>query len=496
MSNYSTLVEHFSRLHHLQHFEAILSWDAATMMPNQSHQARADAMATLSLLMHESLNSPLLAECFLTLDETALTDNEKSSVREMRRVWQEASCLPADLVKQQSLAAAKCEHGWREQRAKNNWAGFSENLKEVVRLARQEADYRAKATGLGRYDALLDKFEPGMTSKKLDAIFSDLKTWLPQLIQQVIVSQNKQSIKTPLGPFLESAQKSVGEQIMTMLGFDFERGRLDVSAHPFCGGVPEDVRLTTRYSEEDFTQSLMGVVHETGHAKYEQGLPESLRHLPVGKARSTAIHESQSLFMEMQIGRSSEFLESIHRILIAELGDQDALSLDNLQKLYRQVEPSFIRVDADEVTYPAHVMLRYEIEKDLIEAKIEVDDIPFLWQEKMKAYLGVDTEGNFTNGCMQDIHWSIGAFGYFPTYTLGAMYAAQFMATMKKALPNINERIAKGDLTDIQAWLSQHIWEKGCLDTTDDLVFNATGETLNTSYFKEHLFKRYMPTDI
>ncbi|WP_191600275.1 carboxypeptidase M32 [Marinomonas algicola] len=495
MSSYSILEEHFSRLHHLQHVEAMLSWDAATMMPAKSHQARADAMATLSLLIHESLNSTTLKESFEQLDEASLTDEEKKSVREMRRTWRLATCLPADLVKQQSLAAAKCEHGWREQRPDNNWGGFVSNFRDVVRLAREEATYRSKVTGLSLYDALLDKFEPGMTSEKLDVIFGELKSWLPNLIRQITERQKGEAVQLPKGPFSIDTQKQVGEKIMTLFGFDFDRGRLDVSVHPFCGGVPEDVRLTTRYNEDDFTQSLMGVVHETGHAKYEQGLPESLRHLPVGKARSTAIHESQSLFMEMQIGRSSAFLESIHAILIDEFGDQDALSLENLKTLYLKVKPDFIRVDADEVTYPAHVMLRYEIEKDLVEGKIEVEDIPMLWKKKMQMYLGVDTADNVKNGCMQDIHWSIGAFGYFPTYTLGAMYAAQFMAAMKKTLPNVEERIAKGDLTDLQAWLSQHVWTKGCLDTTEELVFNATGETLNTEYFKMHLVNRYLSTE-
>ncbi len=493
MSDYNTLVDHFTRLHHLNHFGAILGWDAATMMPNQSHQARADAMATLSLLVHESLNSPVLKECFDSLDESILSIEEQSSVREMRRVWSQATCLPADLVKQQSLAAASCEHGWREQRPKNDWEGFAKNLKPVVELARKEAEHRSKATGLGLYDALLNKFEPGMTAEKLDVIFGQLKTWLPDLIRQVSSHSKAHPADIPHGPFSIGAQKRVGEKIMALLGFDFERGRLDVSAHPFCGGVPEDVRLTTRYSEDDFTQSLMGVVHETGHAKYEQSLPAATRHLPVGEARSTAIHESQSLFMEMQIGRSSAFLESIHSILVDEFGQQEALSLANLQKLYRKVEPSFIRVDADEVTYPAHVILRYEIEKDLIEGLIEVDDIPSLWQEKMQAYLGVETQGNFKDGCMQDIHWADGAFGYFPTYTLGAMYAAQLMNSVKQNIDNVDEQIAQGDLQAIQTWLNEHVWSKGSQYTTEELILKATGEALNTDYFKTHLYTRYLP---
>ncbi|SKA64974.1 Carboxypeptidase Taq (M32) metallopeptidase [Enterovibrio nigricans DSM 22720] len=237
----------------------------------------------------------------------------------------------------------------------------------------------------------------------------------------------------------------------------------------------------------------MGVIHETGHARYEQGLPKHLAGHPASEARSMGIHESQSLFFEMQIARSPEFVAHIAK-MAAETFDREtdpAFSLYNMNTLYKRVQPGFIRVDADEVTYPAHIILRYEIERGLIEGSIEVEDIPALWNQKMQEFLGIDTEGNFTNGCMQDIHWTDGSFGYFPSYTLGAMYAAQFMAAMRKDV-DVDTCIRNLDMKPISAWLEAKVWSKGSTLTTEEMILEATGESLNPEYFKQHLIERYL----
>ncbi|NQY93345.1 MAG: carboxypeptidase M32, partial [Campylobacteraceae bacterium] len=312
------------------------------------------------------------------------------------------------------------------------------------------------------------------------------------LINDVVEKQKSESFIKPRAPFLIEKQKELGLKVMKHLGFDFTRGRIDISSHPFCGGVPEDVRITTRYDENDFIQSLMGTVHETGHARYEQNLPLSYISLPVGNARSMGIHESQSLFFEMQMGRGRPFLESIHSYIIESFGNSDAFSIDNLCKIYAHVKPDYIRVDADEVTYPAHVMLRYEIEKALINGELEPKDIPEVWDEKMQSYLGINTKGNYKNGVMQDVHWTEGLIGYFPSYTLGAMYAAQQFNTVKQKFPDVNERIAKGDFSQVFGWLKENIWQEASFHSTNDLIKNATGESLNPKYFKEHLINRYL----
>jgi carboxypeptidase Taq len=324
-------------------------------------------------------------------------------------------------------------------------------------------------------------------------LFSDVKSWLPEMIDQAIEKQSAEKFIEPQGRFPSETQKALGLDVMKLLQFDFEHGRLDESVHPFCGGVPSDVRITTRYDEQEFVQSLMGIVHETGHARYEQGLPKSLAGLPSGEARSMGIHESQSLFFEMQVGRHDAFIAHLARLAGQHFTGHDAnlFSQDNFQKLYTRVKKDFIRVDADELTYPAHVILRYEIERDLINGQIKHTDIPELWDLKMQSYLGLSTKDNYKNGCMQDIHWTDGAFGYFPSYTLGAMYAAQFMASMKQSV-DVDSAIQSGDLTPIFTWLSDNIWSKGSLLTTDELVKQATGETLNATYFKQHLKTRYL----
>ncbi|WP_112169565.1 carboxypeptidase M32, partial [Rahnella inusitata] len=390
-----------------------------------------------------------------------LNDVEQANLREMRRHYQQAALLPESLVQAKSLAGARCEQAWRIQRKSNDWEGFAENLKDVVKLSREEAQFRADAAGISRYDALLDLYEPGMTSQKLDTLFGDLKTWLPDLLQTVVEKQKTESRIAPQGPFDIEKQRQLGLKVMGRLGFNFDAGRLDVSAHPFCGGVPQDVRITTRYNEEEFLSAMMGVIHETGHARYEQNLPKEWLGQPVSNARSMGVHESQSLLFEMQLGCSEPFLKSVYPLVIEQFGQRPGLDESNFMKLNQRVQPGFIRVDADELSYPAHVILRYEIEKALMEGEIEVDDIPGLWNSKMKEYLGIDTVGNYRDGCMQDIHWTDGGFGYFPTYTLGAMYAAQLFQCANKAIPTLQDDIARGDLTALFQWLQQNIWQHG-----------------------------------
>jgi len=279
---------------------------------------------------------------------------------------------------------------------------------------------------------------------------------------------------------------------MRLLDFDFEGGRLDASTHPFSGGVPEDVRLTTRYREDGFLQSLMGTIHETGHGRYEQNRPRGWLGQPVSNARSMAIHESQSLAFEMQLGCSRGFAQLLAPLAIRHFGAQPAFEPDNLYRLLTRVNPGFIRVDADEVTYPAHILLRYQVERALIEGEIEPEDIPSLWDAGMQSLLGVDTRGNFRNGPLQDVHWPEGLFGYFPCYTLGAMYAAQWFATIRRAHPDLDGRIAAGDLSPVFDWLREQVWLQASRWPTGELAQRASGEALNPLHFRRHLEARYL----
>ncbi|YCH28834.1 carboxypeptidase M32 [Erwinia sp. D4-22] len=494
-SAYQQLTQTFQRLSRFGHLSAIAGWDMQTMMPPAGSQARGEALAELSVLQHQLLTDSRVKTWLEAAQQESLNDVEQANLLEMRRAWQQAALLPAALVEAKSLAGSRCEHAWRQQRPANDWQGFAANLKEVVRLSREEAEIRAQAAGCSRYDALLDLYEPGMTSARLDATFGDLIQWLPDLLTRVVEKQAAEPVDTPVGPFPIEAQRQLGLALMKLLGFDFNAGRLDVSAHPFCGGVPDDVRITTRYNQNEFVSAMMGVIHETGHARYEQNLPKTWRGQPVALARSTAVHESQSLFFEMQLARSAPFLQHILPQVIAQMGDQPALTPANFVRLNQRVKRGFIRVDADEVSYPLHVILRYEIERALIGGDIEVEDIPALWDEKMQRYLGLDTQGNYRDGCMQDIHWTDGAFGYFPTYTLGAMYAAQLFQALKRALPQLETQIAGGELEPIFNWLSQNIWQHGSRFPTAQLITQASGEDLNPLHFRRHLEQRYLASE-
>lgn len=492
--SYQQLQQHFLKISRLQHLQAICSWDQAAMMPDGGNGARSEAMAELSVLVHQQTTAAHLAEWIIAAEQENLSAGERSSFTAIKRRWKQATQLPEDLVQAQSLASSACEHAWREQRKNNDWNNFKPNLAKVIELVREEARIRAADSGLRPYDAMLDLYEPGMTSAKLDVLFADVKTWLPEYIQRADDIQQEKKIIVPAGPFALAQQKELGLAAMKLLGFDFTHGRLDVSTHPFCGGVPTDVRITTRYDESDFMKALLGVIHETGHARYEQNLPTTWAGLPVGEARSMGVHESQSLFFEMQLARSREFTQLLAPLArtILQREQDPAFGNDNLYAFNTRMKRGYIRVDADELTYPAHVILRYEIERALVEGDIDVDDIPALWNEKMQAWLGLSTAGNYRDGCMQDIHWPGGAFGYFPSYTLGAMYAAQEFAAASRSIPQLHEKIARGELADLFGWLQENIWSKGSLLSTDELMTAATGEPLNARFFKAHLQRRYL----
>ncbi len=490
MDTYQQLVQHWQKIANFQHLSSIVGWDQAAVMPSGGAKARSKAMADLSVHIHSLMTQPQLSDWFSAAGEQNLNTTEQANLREMRRQWQQSNVLPEKLVQAKSLAGSHCEHAWRQQRTDNDWQGFAANWREVVALSQEEAQIRAAATGVSPYDAMLDLYEPGTKTASLNTVFSQVKSWLPTLIDQVVEKQAAQPVIIPDGKFPPAEQKALGLKIMQLLGFDFNHGRLDESVHPFCGGVASDVRITTHYSEDECVQSLMGIIHETGHARYEQGLPKSLADQAAGQPRSMGIHESQSLFFEMQLGHSDAFIRQLAK-LAGEHFTGPAFTPDNMATLYNRVNKDYIRIYADEVTYPAHVILRYEIERDLINGAISYQDVPELWDQKMTQYLGLSTKDNYRNGCLQDIHWTDGSFGYFPSYTLGAMYAAQFMAAMTKTV-DVERSIQSGDLTPIFQWLESNIWSKGSLLTTDELVKQATGETLNPAHFQTHLENRYL----
>ena len=490
--SYDTLTQTFSRLYRLQHLQSIASWDQAANMPPRGNEARAAAMAEMGALLHRMRTEPQLAQQLERAESEPLSEPQRANLREMRREWRQSNALPESLVQRSYMATARCEHAWRTQRPANDWKGFLGNFREVLAIEREAAEALSQQAGLARYDALMDRFEPGMTSKTVDAVFGDLRSWLPGLIRRVIDKPARETLLQPKGPFSIQAQRELCERVIRLLGFDFEAGRLDVSTHPFCGGVPEDVRMTTRFREDEFLGSLMGTIHETGHGRYEQNRPRELLGQPVSESRSMAIHESQSLSFEMQLGGHPGFVAQLAPLVAQAFGIQPAFEPQNLHRLITRVNPGLIRVEADEVTYAAHIILRYEIERPLIEGEIEADDIPALWDAKVAELLQLDTRGNFKDGPLQDVHWPSGMFGYFPCYSLGAMYAAQWFAAMRRATPDLDAHIARGDFTPMFDWLRANVWTQASLWTTDELVRRASGEALNPAHLRAHLETRYL----
>ncbi|MFV7769160.1 carboxypeptidase M32 [Shewanella marisflavi] len=487
--HYNALCAAFKQIHHFEHLRALGDWDQATMMPSGGSQARGDAMAELALHIHGLKTAPDLVDRLAAAGEEALSSEQVANLREMRYQTLQATALPGELVQQKTALTYACEHAWRQQRKDNDWQGFKPNLEQVIALVREEAQILGEAQQLSPYDALLNKFEPGTRTESLNQVFGEIRTWLPDMIKQVQAKQQSWP-SAPVPHTSAAAQQALNLDVMTLLGFDFNQGRLDTSSHPFSGGVPGDVRITTRYDETDFITSLYSTIHEVGHARYEQGLPPKWRTQPVGLARSMAIHESQSLFFEMQLARSPAMIALLTEKINQHLGT--TLTNQSLTHLVQRVTPGQIRVDADEVTYPCHIMLRFEVEKGLVDNSLQVADLPEFWDNQMQSLLGLSTKGDYRNGCMQDIHWPVGELGYFPSYSLGAMYAAQFKASMVKTLGDIDSLIQAGEMGQIMAWLEQHIWSQGSKLTTDDLVTQVTGKVLNPVHFKHHLEQRYL----
>ena len=492
---YRALHEQFAKIGDLRHAQAMLSWDEAVMMPPGGGPSRADSLSTLAGVVHTLVADARIGEwADVAAEEPDLSDWERANVREIRRLWCRARALPEALVVEFSRETALCEQAWRTRRPENNWADMVVPLGRVVELNRRRAEHLGAVLEMDPYDALMDGFEPGMRRSVVDPIFDELKRALPGLIDAALAAQ-RTPLPTP-GPFSDARQAALAHNLMRRLGFDFERGRLDTSHHPFCGGDPDDTRITTRYNPDAFLESMFAVLHETGHAMYEQGLPADWRRQPVGDSGGMALHESQSLLMEMQVCRSLEFLCFAAPIVRESLGcadDDPAWSADNLYRAATRVARSFIRVDADEITYPLHVILRYELERELIDGSMRVTDIPDAWDAKMTEYLGLSTAGNYRDGCMQDVHWFSGLIGYFPTYTLGALTAAQLFEAARAA--GVADRIREGEFVPLVDWLRSHVHTQASATTTMRILEEATGAPLRTNAFLDHVARRYASGD-
>lgn len=495
--SYTNLTEHFRRISQFDELGAIVHWDQAVNMPPAAGARRAEAVAALARLQHDLVADPRLDDWLAAArKDEALSPWERANLEEMARLHVRATALPAALVESTTSACQLSEQAWRRYRAENDFDTYAPYLEQVVHGQREVAAALSDKLGLSPYDSLMDAYEPKMASAMIDEAFAPLREFLPTFIDEALEKQAAKEFIEPKGPFPIDRQRDLARRMMAAVGLDMGRARLDESHHPFCGGVPSDVRITNRYREDEFLSGLMGVLHEAGHGKYEQGLPQDYVDQPVGKARGMVVHESQSLLQEMQVSRGkafTTFLATRIRDTFPEHVDRqpEAYSVENLHRLQTRVRRGFIRVDADEVTYPAHIMVRYDLERDLIAGRLQVRELPEAWNERMTTYLGLRTLGNDKNGCLQDVHWPAGAFGYFPLYTLGAMVAAQLFSAARARLPDLDDDLERGDLGPLDAWLRTNVWSRGSSLSVTEMLVEATGQPLDPHVFIDHLKTRY-----
>ena len=491
MSDYDNFIGRVKELNLIGSLTGLMGWDQETMMPPKGGKLRSEMMAFLSKQSHSRITDPEMGKLLDSLGSQNLTEEQAANVREIRRAYDKATKLPGELVEEKARHKSQALQVWQEARAENDFEKFKPYLEKTVELTCKTAEYYGYDENI--YDALLDIYEPGMTVAQLDPLFAGLREAIVPLVKAVGESPNQPDTSfLDIGKFTEEKQREFSLKVAESIGFDFDAGRMDTSTHPFCSGAgPNDVRFTTRYDEEFPFGCLYGVMHETGHGTYEQGLLHEHEGTPMGQAVSLGVHESQSRMWENMVGRSREFwhyyIEEFKSCFNHLPSD---LSVDTVHRAVNTVQPSLIRVESDEATYNLHIMVRYEIEKQLVNGNIKVGDLPEFWNSKMEEYLGV-TPPNDTKGVLQDIHWSMGAIGYFPTYTLGNLYAAQLLDAMQEEIGEVVRVVESGDWSPILVWLRNKIHLRGSAILPAELITEATGSPPLASSFLNQIEEKY-----
>lgn len=461
------------------------------MMPIAGGDLRSAQLGLMRALAHDAITAPDTEDLLASAESESPPDEwERSNLAAMRRAWVHAAAVPGDLVEAHARATSRCELSWRAARRDDDFISLLPHLTEVILLTRRVGEAKAAKLGVSPYDALADEYEPGMRAASLTPLFARITSELPPIVDAILEAQARAPALPPLeGPFPVERQAALGRELAARMGFDFARGRLDVSAHPFCGGAAEDVRMTTRYDERDFLSSAFAVIHETGHALYELGLPRAWTRQPVGHVPGMGLHESQSLLMEMQAARTPELLGWLAELSTQHLGRP--ISRDVLVRHALHVKRSFIRVDADEATYPLHVAVRFDLERALLSSDLAVADLPLAFRDAMERVVGVRPSTD-RDGCLQDVHWPTGTFGYFPTYTIGAIAASQLFAEASARDSTLRSALARGDFGPLRAFAAKHVHAHGARFTTDEILERATRQRLNVESLLRHLRQRYL----
>lgn len=488
---YIQLVKILREVKTLSHVSALLSWDQEVMMPPQGADTRAEQLALLSRIAHDKFTSPEAAAAFGALEDTSgLSHPEQACVREARRSWERETRLSSEFVEELARTQSLSQTAWITARKNSDFAAFAPWLEKLLRLKREAAQLIApKVHPTELYDVMLDEYEPGARATELVPLFAQLEKALTPLVHAIA---SKPPTPRLQGEFPIEIQNRFGRKLAQAMGFSFDAGRMDVSTHPFCTSFgPRDVRITTRYDSRDFTGAIFGTLHETGHALYEQALPIEHLGTPLADAASMAIHESQSRLWENLVGRSRGFWQHFYPDFQHEIGPAlQGVSLDTFYRGINRVEPTLIRTESDEVTYNLHIALRFDLERRLIAGDLSVSDLPAAWNSGMERLLGITPPDN-ARGVLQDVHWSMGAFGYFPTYTLGNLYSAQFLEAAHRALPELAAQISRGELQPLREWLRDQIHQYGMEFRPGELCSRVTGAPLSPQPFLNYLRTKF-----
>jgi carboxypeptidase Taq len=485
------LIKQIQNISNLNYISALLEWDQETQMPTSGSERRSEQMALLAGIQSDYATNPLFQESLINIDLNSCTDDEKviftDAIQEAKKSKLLSKSLKEEIAKHQSLG----QHAWATAREKNDFESFKPYLEKLLNLKKEYAkSLKSLYPDKNDYEILLDEYEPGLRVSIIDDLFSQLKPQLIDLIKRIELKQDK-GIRFP-NSFPLDLQEEFAMSVIEDIGFDFDRARVDLSAHPFCTNFSSnDVRITTNYDESDFTKSFFSLLHETGHALYELGMNDDFHGTALAMPISLGIHESQSRFWENNIGRSrgfwTHYLPQLKSLFKKEFKN---IKFEDFLKKINSVAANSIRIDADEVTYNFHIFIRYEIERDLFADKITVNDIPLVWKQKYKEYLNLDINSD-SEGCLQDVHWSLGLFGYFPTYTLGNIYAAQIYQYLKQEKPHLKTDISKGNFTELRSWLNEQIHKQGKRYSANDLIKKITGNELDSNYFIQYLEEKF-----
>ena len=487
---YQAFHDYLKQVKHVEHVAGIANWDQEVHMPQKGHEFRAQQLAYLSGWHHQLLTDGKLEGYLEQLrQDDSLTESQKRNVAAVDRDLAKTKKLPTEFVQRMSQAVSEANQAWSRAREGEDFTIFSPKLKELVALNQEKARYYGYQDHI--YDALLDDFEPGLTTKAVDQVMGQAKQSLTSLLSQ-INQQPAPEMRAMQQRFPQEQQLALSRQLAREVGFDFEAGGLSISEHPFTTSFsPLDVRITTRFFENDLPESIGSTIHEAGHALYEQGLLPENYGLPAGEAISLGIHESQSRLWENNIGRSRAFIRAYLPVFKQYFPEQlGAIGEAEFYRAFNQVQPSLIRTAADEVTYHLHILIRTELEKALLEERLSVDELPEAWNQAYRDYLGI-TPGKPSEGVLQDIHWSHGAIGYFPTYSLGSFYAAQFYHQAQQDMPDLHEQIEQRNLQPLLQWLRENLHQHGRLYQASEICEAITGEPLNFQYFEQYLYQKY-----